>query len=128
LKVHFENASQEQQFQELGGLPWRLRHPALLTVATVPSLQPTIIDAAIVAAAAVVVAAAVAAAAAAITEAEMEDSAENTGVRAHAGYNVTTALALGNGPGGWGIRTGAGGAQHLRWGTRIGETSIHLDQ
>jgi hypothetical protein len=82
LKVHFENAGQEQQFQEFGSLPWRLR-PALLTVATKASLQPTRIDAAIVAAAA------------AITEAEMEDIAENTGVCAHAGYTVTTALALG---------------------------------
>jgi hypothetical protein len=82
-----KSAGQEQQFQEFGGLPWRLRRPALLTVATKASLQPTIIDAAIVAAAAT--------AAAAIAEAEMEDPAENTGVRAHAGYAVTTALALG---------------------------------
>jgi hypothetical protein len=85
--VNFENADQEQQFQEFGDLPWRLRRPALLTVATIASLQPIIIDAAMVAAAA--------AAAAAIAETEMEDPAENTGVRAHAGYAVTTALALG---------------------------------
>jgi hypothetical protein len=50
LKVHFGNAGQEQQFQGFGDLPWRLRRPALLTVATEASLQPTMIDAAIVAA------------------------------------------------------------------------------
>jgi hypothetical protein len=85
--VHFENAGQEQQFRKFGGSPRRLRRLALLTVATEASLQPTIIDAAIVAAAA--------AAAAATAEAEMEDPAENTSVRAHAGYTVTTAPALG---------------------------------